>query len=499
MTERLFSTYQIAKLLSTTLGAVNRRMSEGSLKFRRMPDGTTRVPESALIDFLTKQGMDLGKVLSKAGYTEASLEKKLSRSQAEPQGEESPQAPEPEEPADTQPPRRSRPKIRTARTSVRPLIEKSRQAPEPSPRAAQICDALFSDARKQGAETIHFTPYRNGLVLQLRIGGVLRNKPNFSRGLSDSLRGEVVTHLLGLADPSIDAETLRVPIYSEFALEIDSKKLAVRLSGVPTAHGIKLVIRMPRPSVDLKTLALDSPARANLEMLLQAGGLIVVASPQKTARDEALAALLTACNTNDASVLTIGPDIETDIYAVSNLRLDPPAGLTYAAAAGAIADQDADIIVLTELRDPTTAWGAFDAAHDGALVIAGTTAASAREAISEIRAMGLESWPLSRTLKAVVERVPLPVLCEHCRVQTGESSFEAPGCEQCEQTGSSSMQVLTGIVFVDGELADLIRSDAPYEQIAETIQETCPDSLASVARQAAADGLIDEAGAAELQ
>ncbi len=67
MTERLFSTYQIAKLLSTTLGAVNRHMAEGALRFRRMPDGTTRVTESELIGILTRQGMDLDKVLSKAG------------------------------------------------------------------------------------------------------------------------------------------------------------------------------------------------------------------------------------------------------------------------------------------------------------------------------------------------------------------------------------------------------------------------------------------------
>ena len=475
MTERLFSTYQIAKLLGTTLGAVNRHMEEGVLRFRRMPDGTTRVTESELIDFLTRQGMDLDKVLSKAGYTKVSLDKKISdvKSQSEP--DETVDEPAPG-----------------------PITKTTVKAPESSPRAAQVCDAIFSDAKNHRAETIHFTPYRSGLVLQLRIDGQLRNKPNFSRNLPEPLRREIVAHLLGLADPSIEPDKLRVPIYSEFALTIDSQKMWVRLSGVPTAFGVKLVIRMPRQSADLARLEIDSDTQADLELLLESGGLIVVAASQKTARDEALAALLEACDASNASVLAIGPQLETDIYTVSHLKLNPPAGLTYAAASAAIADQDADTILLTELRDPTTAWGAFNAAHDGALVIAGSNCDSAREAISELVAMGIEPWPLGRTLKAVVQRASIPVLCEHCRRREDESSYQPVGCDRCDDTGWSGMKVLTGIVFVQGRLVDLIRSGAPSEQIDREIAESQPHCLANIAKNAIDLGVTTRDEAAGL-
>ena len=59
MSERFFSTYQVADLLGATPGMVVEWMEKGWLPFERLPDGPVRVSEDGLIQFLRSQGIDI--------------------------------------------------------------------------------------------------------------------------------------------------------------------------------------------------------------------------------------------------------------------------------------------------------------------------------------------------------------------------------------------------------------------------------------------------------
>ena len=432
MSERLFSTYQIAKLLGTTLGSVAKWMDKGSLSFCRMPDGTARITESALIEFLTEQGIDLGEMLAAAGSAKVAaaggisglLPQTVPVETADDLADES-----------------------FEETSAPRLAEAAR----PDLRAGQICDAILADAARQGAQTIGITPHRDHLALQLRTGGVLHEKLNFDRHLSDGLRREIIECLLNRADPDIDPENLTVPHSAEFTQTIDGQDFTLRLSALPTVHGPRLVIHMPCQAADIESLALEDTARARLEKLLQADGLIVVASKRRTGRDLTLRALLNAADIDGRCAIAIEQNSAPDLDNVVQLQINPAAGLTYAAAMAAMEHQDADAIVLTELRDPATALKAFDAAHDGALVIAGINANSASAAITELLAMGIEPWPLGSTLKAIVEQTSLP----------------APR----EQSSRPDRTVLSGVIFVEGQLTEVIRHTGTAEQCDQAITQ----------------------------
>ena len=461
MTERLFSTYQIAKLLGTTLSSVAKWMDKGSLSICRMPDGTIRITESALIKFLTEQGIDLGDVLAKAGDTKfATLDSvsgllpqtvpgETAGALAEATAPVTPPRPTDDEPDRTgdQPPEQP-PAIEIAPADESPGETSAAQpaeAAQPDLHAEQVCDAILADAAGHGAQAIHITPHRDRLVLQLRINGMLRDKPNFVKCRNAELRQEVIACLLNRADPDIDPETLTVPHNAEFTWRIDGQDLTLRLSALPTVRGPRLVIHMPCQAADLELLALEDAARAGLEKLLQADGLIVVASKRRTGRDLALRALLNAADIEGRSVIAIEQNSAPDLDNVAQLQINPAAGLTYATAMAEMEHQDADAIVLTELRDPATAFKAFDAAHDGALVIAGINTNSASAAISELLAMGIEPWPLGGTLKAIVE-----------------------------QSSRSDRTVLSGVIFVEGQLAEVIRGGGTAAQCDQAIAQARP-------------------------
>ncbi|MBT3198588.1 MAG: Flp pilus assembly complex ATPase component TadA [Phycisphaerales bacterium] len=496
MTERLFSTYQIAKLLGTTLGAVTKWMDDGSLNFCRMPDGAAQITESDLINFLTQQGIDLGQVLVKAGYTEVVTTEQTDKAPQEPapsepdqtddhkpempdttpvetsdtevasteQIDKAPQEPAPIEPdqADDQEPETPETPeitpIETSDTEAEPIaqIDKAPQesapiepdqaddqepetpdipktpetpeperndrllptaqqinktpppqddAPEPQPlQATQICDAILADAAEQNAQTIHLTPREDQLILQLRIDGRLREKPNFDRNLSQDVKQEIIACLLGRTESDIDSANISVPLSAEFTHRLDGRDLMLGVSAIPTLHGVRLVIHMPPRPANIAQLNLDSAAQTRLEQLLQGDGLIIVASKRRTGRDTALRAMLNSADTDHRSVIAIEQNAAPNLDNAAQIQIDPSGRLTYAAAMSQIDNQDADTILLTELRDPTTGLKAFQAAHDGSLVIAGINADSAAEAVSELLAMGIEPWPLGGTLKAVIEQ-----------------------------------------------------------------------------------------------
>ncbi|MCP4379726.1 MAG: Flp pilus assembly complex ATPase component [bacterium] len=463
MAERLFSTYQIAKLLGTTLSSVDQWIHSGSLGYCHMPDGTNRITESALIKFLSAQGIDLGEMLAKVTFAKTTansettefLPQSVSTDDTlgeffDPENETTHK-----KPINLDPPTAVNTPIEDESPEEVPTVQPA-EAASANLRAEQVCDAILSDAIRQGAQTIHLTPHHNRLVLQLRTDGILRDKLNFDSHLPDDLRRQTIECLIQRATGEIN---LNVPNNTEFTQTIDGQDLALRLSSVPTACGPRLVIHMPRPAENLDMLALESSARAHLEEILQSDGLILVASKRRTGRDTTLRAMLNTAGTNARSVIAIEQNPSGNLDNVAQVQIDTASGLTFATATSELEYQDADTIVLTELRDPDTACNTFNTAHDGALVIAGLNADSAAGAINELLEMGIEPWPLGGTLKAIVEQTARRTLCEHCKQQSQDSSAYLPvGCDRCGQSGWSSRTIISNVIFIDEKLTRLIRT-----------------------------------------
>ncbi len=66
MTDRLYSTYQVADLLGATPDKIVQWMQRGLLPYKRLPDGPVRIAESSLIRFLKDRGVRIEDVLAKA-------------------------------------------------------------------------------------------------------------------------------------------------------------------------------------------------------------------------------------------------------------------------------------------------------------------------------------------------------------------------------------------------------------------------------------------------
>lgn len=482
MSQRTFTTYQIAELLGQTPGTVVEWIQKGWLPVRRMPDGAIRISEQSLVGFLRDRGVDLAEIMAGARVEpapepedeEASARRarKLlarriaSRPAGEPPSEaeswepdvadseparpdvnepvepepvdprpdegryEPEPQPEPEtpaaheagpEPSGADEPRPS--PVPEAEPALDELEVELRSVPEPEPRttpeahpqeaeepqaddarparADQVIEAVLADALAKHATAVHFEPRDEGLSLRLRVDGVLREKPGFAARLPGGLDRAILERLAGRA--GLDAEALERPAEGLMEVPHGDTSYHAAVATCPTARGPRVVLRLRPADAAGARAALGEVDRARLMELLTGGGVwVVLAGPTRSGRRALLCSLAGEAAAAGCSVLVLGRQAGAAGEEADDVPAGGRNGLAYAEAMSAAVGQDADLVCVEDLRDPGTALEAFEAAREGASVVAAVRAADAAEAVGELLAMGLEPWPLSRTLAAVV-------------------------------------------------------------------------------------------------
>jgi type II secretory ATPase GspE/PulE/Tfp pilus assembly ATPase PilB-like protein len=370
-----------------------------------------------------------------------------------------------------------------------------------SAQATQVLSAVLDDAARRGASHVHLQSRQAGLTLRMRLAGRLVEKPNFRR-MSASPAKALVARLLDFA--GLAGADLARPRSGEFTHIVDGRAVRMTLSSFPTTDGPRLVISLPaRPQGQLNLAALGArPAeieRIHDLLATRRGGLLLVCGPARGDRDDILAALAGQLAGMGRDVLAIGaapwgaaqgigaPGSAAEAGNAdnppnaSNSTVDPIAGYRFRDAARHLAGQDADAIILAELRDPPTAAAALEAVLAGAMVVAGLAAATAAEALGILAEMDVESWPLATMLRGAIICRTLPRLCP----PRGTS-------------GQDGHVRLISLLEPSRELVRLVRAAAGAEAIAAAVPNAGPAALLDLAAGAVRDGILSAEDAAGI-
>src|SRR5207237_10438159 len=108
---------------------------------------------------------------------------------------------------------------------------------------------------------------------------------------------------------------------------------------------------------------------------------------------------------------------EYEIHGVYQSQFKLSIGLTFANALRAFVRQDPDVIMVGEVRDAETAHIAIHAALTGHLVLTTLHTETAAAAVPRLLDLGVESFLLKSTLRAVIAQRLVRILCDRCRVQ----------------------------------------------------------------------------------
>src|SRR3954470_8323406 len=352
-------------------------------------------------------------------------------------------------------------------------IESLRDLASGAPVVRAVNDLLERAVELRGTD-IHIEPLRAGLVVRMRVDGLLHPVPTPAGALPQALLSRIKI-LAGL-----NIAERRLPQDGAARLRIARTDIDVRVATMPTQHGESAVIRLlpkDRGLLEISKLGLATTDEAKLTRLLSLPhGMIVVTGPTGSGKTTTLATMLTILNQSTRKILTIEDPVEYEIHGVNQSQVKPSIGLTFAAAMRAFVRQDPDVIMVGEVRDAETAHIAVHAALTGHLVLTTLHTETAAASIPRLLDLNVEHFLLQSTLRAVIAQRLVRVLCERCKkgrpltpddlaadpryavlgLRRGEVVHHPVGCERCSGTGYRGRVGVFEVLETNAEVRSLI-------------------------------------------
>ena len=366
--------------------------------------------------------------------------------------------------------------------------------------AIRLINGIIADAARNGVSDIHIEPYETGLIVRMRIDGVLRE----TLRMPPHVAPVVVSRVKVMA--RLDIAERRVPQDGRIGLTLGGKLLDVRVSTLPSRAGERVVLRIldkENAGITLERLGMADAIEALLKgALSEPNGIVLVTGPTGSGKTTTLYAALRLLNDGSRNILTVEDPVEYAMEGVGQTQVNPKVGLTFAAGLRAILRQDPDVVMIGEIRDRETAEIAVQASLTGHLVLSTVHTNDAVGAITRMRDMKVEPFLLASTLRAVIAQRLVRKLCDHCRrpvpaersvaallgVDPDAIVYEAVGCEQCNGTGFKGRIGVFEAVRIDETIRRLINDGGDEALIARHAFLHAP-GLAAAARALVQGGL----------
>jgi type II secretory ATPase GspE/PulE/Tfp pilus assembly ATPase PilB-like protein len=259
-------------------------------------------------------------------------------------------------------------------------------------------------------------PYELETLVRVRIDGVLHEVMS----LPPAAIAPLAARIKVLARLRIDER--RVPQDGRFDVDLGGFRLELRVSTMLTHWGEKLVLRVltrEQLQPDLEDLGLAAADRETvLRNALRPHGMLLVTGPTGSGKSTTLYALLArigAERQNVVNISTIEDPVEYAVPRISQMAVNPAAGVDFATGLRALLRQDPDIIMLGEMRDRETAEIAVRAALVGRLLLSTLHTNDATSSVPRLLDMGVEPYLVASTLALVVAQRLVRRICVACR------------------------------------------------------------------------------------
>lgn len=216
-----------------------------------------------------------------------------------------------------------------------------------------------------------------------------------------------------------------------------------------------------------------------------------------------LYATLAALNTPERNIITLEDPVEWQIEGINQVQLNLAGGLDYVTGLKAALRQDAQIVLLSEIRDEATAAMAIRMAMTGHLLLSTLHTENAVAAIYRLLEMKVKPYFLEATLSGVLAQRLLRKLCPHCKqeykvisdsseakelgdlYEDGMHLWRAAGCDYCQGSGYYGRLAIQELIEIDADLREAIllgrsRQQVEREQKAKGRQGLWQDGLLKV-------------------
>jgi type IV pilus assembly protein PilB len=345
----------------------------------------------------------------------------------------------------------------------------------------KLVSQIIAQAVERGASDVHLEPDGTQLRVRFRIDGVLVEAANVPRRMVSG----VVSRVKIMAD--LDIAQRRLPQDGRVGMTIDSHHVDLRVVTLPSVHGESVVMRiLDKASVvmDLDKLGMAPSERDRFRRAFhQSFGTVLVTGPTGSGKSTSLYAALSELNTPEKNIITIEDPVEYQMQGITQVQVNPKAGLQFATGLRSMMRADPDVIMVGEIRDRETAQIAVESALTGHLVLSTLHTNDAPGAITRLMEMGIEPFLVASAIDCVVAQRLARTLCSHCKRRTiltrevledhgfhaiaDVEAYEPVGCSRCSGSGYRGRIGLYEVMTVSEKIRSLAIQRASSDEVAQ--------------------------------
>ncbi len=345
----------------------------------------------------------------------------------------------------------------------------------------KFINQILLEAYHDRATDIHIEPFENELAIRYRIDGVLYDAkvPSDIKHFKDSINSRIkIMSNLNIAEK-------RLPQDGRFKVRVKDVDLDLRVSFLPTQYGESVVIRILSSTklYSLKELGLSPNELAIVQELIQKPhGIVFVTGPTGSGKTTTLYSCLSQVNQVDKKIITIEDPIEYQLKGITQIQVNPPIGLTFAAGLRSMLRHDPDIMMVGEVRDFETAEITIQVALTGHLVFSTLHTNDAASGVTRLLDMGVEPYLVASSVECFIAQRLIRLNCPHCKQplkMTPEvmkefnitepvdqiTLYESKGCDSCNMTGYYGREAIYEFLVVNEEIREMIVARTTASQI----------------------------------
>lgn len=357
---------------------------------------------------------------------------------------------------------------------------------------AELTDQIIKLAIEQHASDIHFETHEKGLLIRMRIDGMLREEVCIMKSIEANLIFRIKLESKMRIDEHMAPQDGRI------TFNIDGKKYDTRVSVIPTTMGEKIVIRILSKEGQSFSLTDMGFRGRELEILrknyMKPYGMILSTGPTGSGKTTTLYAILMLLNSPEKNITTIEDPVEYEIEGVNHIQINPKADLTFANGLRSILRQDPNIIMVGEIRDKETAKIAINSAMTGHLVLSTIHTNDAVTTIPRLVDMDVDPFLIASTLTVVVAQRLARRLCDSCKqqyamskeeldelakirvdmsslIKEGDLYYKEVGCPICRGTGYKGRVGLYEVFEINEKIRKLISEGAETDAILDAAKQ----------------------------
>jgi len=343
----------------------------------------------------------------------------------------------------------------------------------------KLVNYLIYQGVQDKVSDIHIEPGDHACRVRFRIDGrlVARLSP------PHQMQPAIVSRIKIMS--GLDISERRLPQDGDIHVLMDGRPVDLRISTMPGKFGEKVVIRIidkRSAIVSLEKIGLSPQILSGWRMAIEsANGFVLVTGPTGSGKSTTLYSALNELSCDELNLSTVENPVEVSIPGVNQFQVNEKAGFTFASSLRALLRQDPDIIMVGEIRDQETATVATQAALTGHLIFSTLHTNDAVSAVPRLVNMGVESYLVAATLRAVLAQRLVRKICPHCKEvvepddltrqmveeSTGacEKLYAGVGCSRCHGSGYAGRLGVFELFVPDDDVLEAIAKGATIQDL----------------------------------